>query len=680
MVDCHFDFMQTVSWYMRRLRAMSGGEVVWRVRSAVRDRFDRYRIAFRLYPNALDETPLYPQSPPVSRWSPVPIGQWRTIGGTGTVAAGWRDRLLTRADAIVNHRFSFFDLENVDVGRPVQWNREHANGIDMPTTFAAAIDYRDYASVGDAKVGWEPNRHHELVVLARAYRATGRVEYAEAIAELLESWLDQCPFGYGMNWRSPLEVAVRLVNWVWTLDLAAEASPFTVPMQRRLLHAVRLHLWEIARKYSRGSSANNHLIGEAAGVYIATRYFRQLPESAGLCRQAREILHRQILAQTYATGASREQAFGYHLFVLQFFMYAAMAGRWSGDEFDRAYWDRLERMFDFVDVISLAGPPPAYGDADDGYVLNLGNDPRDVDALRSVQRVLFPQSNADGGGNSELSYWLFGAPRATPEAACGRSLESRRFEDAGYYLLQWGQSDAADRVAVLFDCGDLGFTTLAAHGHADALSFTVRAFGVDVFIDPGTYDYFTFPEWRRYFRGTRAHNTITVDGEDQSVMLGAFLWGRQAAPRLLAWQATSSGGSVAGEHDGYRRLQDPVICRRCLSLDRESRMLTIDDEIAADGVHHIEVRFHLSHRCAVQQAGCNIAIRLPEGSVDLLVDDRLQLDIVNGGSAEEGGWTSDGYHRKLRAWTVIGRMRTTGTIRLRHKVLFHAPVAVEPQR
>lgn len=137
----------------------------------------------------------------------------------------------------------------------------------------SCLDYRDLRVTGDAKVVWEPIRHHHLVVLARAYRATGDVRYASAVVEQLESWLEQCPFGQGMNWRSPLELAIRLINWVWAVDLIREAGLVKGMLQACLRQAAYLHLWEITRKYSRGSSANNHRIGEAAGVFTASSSF-----------------------------------------------------------------------------------------------------------------------------------------------------------------------------------------------------------------------------------------------------------------------------------------------------------------------------------------------------------------------------------------------------------------------
>jgi hypothetical protein len=673
--------MQTLAWYSRRLRAMSVGELAWRIQSVLRDRVDRGRLAAGLIPKPLGGVPLYPQSPIVSRWCPIAIGEWRTLQ-SGDPREVWRDRLIARADAIRAHRFSFFDLDQVDVGTPIDWNRDHSSGQPAPLTFSPAIDYRDARVTGDAKVVWEPNRHHHLVVLARAYRATGRIEYASAVAEQLESWLDQSPFGFGMNWRSPLELAIRAINWVWALDLLAGSEILTPALASRVLHALRLHVWDIERKYSRGSSANNHLIGEAAGVFVVTSYFQQLPDAAGLRGEAGEILAREIVTQTYPSGATREQAFGYHLFVLQFFVFAGFVARWSGYGFPEEYWRRLASMVEFATAMCAAGPPPAFGDADDGYVLDLGNEVRDVPAIAAASAFLIGESGGAVGGVApvETVAWLrVGAQsadggRSRPVESGRAALSWRPFADAGYYLLQWGGAAEADRVSVLFDCGELGYTAIAAHGHADALSFTLRAFGEDVFVDPGTFDYFTYPEWREYFRSTRAHNTVVVDGESQSVLLGSFLWGERAAALCTAWEPRADGGAVAGEHDGYRRLTDPVLCRRRLDLSRATRSLVVDDSIAARGVHDVMLCFHLSERCGAFQDGQNVRIEFGGGRAVLRLDERLAIRMVRGAGAQEGGWVSSGYHRRAPTWTILATGRFTGEAAIRSVIELEVPL------
>jgi uncharacterized heparinase superfamily protein len=187
---------------------------------------------------------------------------------------------------------------------------------------------------------------------------------------------------------------------------------------------------------------------------------------------------------------------------------------------------------------------------------------------------------------------------------------------------------------VTFDCGELRFKSIAAHGHADALSFTLRAFGCDVFVDPGTYDYFSYPAWRAYFRSTSAHNTLVVDGLDHSVMLGPFLWGPRAHARCVAWEPRIQGGKVIGEHDGYTRLADPVLHRRTLELDAESRILTIYDDIVARGTHGIAVYFHLAENADMSTERPNrYRIAVAGGTVVLEMDAQLAVEVLRGATS-----------------------------------------------
>jgi hypothetical protein len=494
---------------------------------------------------------------------------------------------------------------------------------------------------------------------------TGDMRYAEEVIAQLRAWWQSCPFGQGMNWRSPLELGIRLINWVWAIDLVRESGLITPAVHQELLPAVYLHLWEITRKYSQGSSANNHRVGEAAGVFIASQYFPALDPQGIWRQQSREILCEEVQVQTYPDGANREQAFGYHLFVLQFFLLSGLVARRANVDFPEAYWSQVNKMLYFIGALSEGGDKaPSYGDCDDGYVLDLGNGPEDAAGLLAVGAVLFHRSDFKAWARrfQQAAYWLLGPSAhaefdALPLSSEAASLCSRAFPDSGHYLLQYGRAGAANHVSVFFDSGELGFQSIAAHGHADALSFTLRAFGRDILVDPGTYDYFRYPSWRIYFRSTRAHNTVAIDDMDQSEMLGLFLWGSRAQARCLVWEPSPQGGKVVGEHDGYTRLADPVVHRRTLELEGELRVFTIRDEIIAHGQHQVAVYFHLSEECVVTETASHryeISVN-GGGTVILTLDPRLVVQILIGSEEPIGGWISRGYHRKDVSTTLVGR-------------------------
>ena len=664
--------MQALHWYYKRFKAMSADEIVWRVRSSLRDRADRFiirrRRKIRKLSAILDGDGR--DSGPGFSVCDTLVGEKASFWPEDKNKRQWYYALLSRADRISRHQLSFFDLKDRHLGDPIVWNRDHKHKQRTPMVFSPSLDYRDVKKAGDCKYVWEPNRHHHLVVLGRAYRVSGDIKYAQAVAEQLESWLDQNPYGVGMNWRSGLELGIRLINWVWALDLIGESGAIKDELNLKILNSVYRHIWEIDRKYSHGSSVNNHLIGEAAGVFIAASYFNILKHAPVWCERSWEILNREIINQIYPDGGPVEQTVGYHLFILQFFVVSGIVARKTGQDFPQSYWLLLENMFEFLAAMSEGGKNlPAFGDCDDGYVLDLGSDPRNVKEWLAVGAILFKRNNfkAASGGFSETAEWLFGQSGCCSydiiSEVQNHQCKSIAFKDSGYYLLQNGEHDSTNRISVVFDCGPLGMGPLAGHGHADALSFTLRVFGRDVLIDPGTYDYFSYPAWRKYFRSTCAHNTIVIDGRDQSEMLGMFLWGRKAKADCISWQPTDAGGKVIGQHDGYACLKSPVTHKRMLDLD--GRELVIRDDIITDGKHRIEVFFHLDEHCIINKAMENCyLVSLGREKLYIEFDRCLQVEWFNGSKDPICGWISRGYHQKRASTTLVGRCVCEGNISL----------------
>jgi len=675
--------MHKLDSYYRRLKVISSGEIAWRIGSSLRDRADRILVGRRqrirkpsvfLNRDGKDEGPGF-------RVSDMAVGRGRGKKvrreegeKIGREEGDWYDSLLARAERIAEHRLDFFDQKYKYLGDPITWNRDHKRGQDTPMTYCASLDYRDIEKVGDCKFVWEPNRHHQLVVLGRAWCLSGDIRFANAVAEQLGSWLEQNPYGVGMNWRSGLELGTRLINWVWALDLINESGAIDDQLQNRILDSVSRHIWEIDRKYSRGSSVNNHLIGEAAGVFIASSYFGNLRNASRWRTKSRAILNREILNQTFPDGGPLEQTVGYHLFELQFCVTAGIAARAAGQDFSESYWSRLEKMFEFLGVLSEGGDVlPAFGDGDGGYVLDIGNNPRNVREWLAVGAVLFGRSDFKewAGGDTEPVEWLLGKQgrqsfKAIPEPQ-NKTITSRAFKDSGYYLLQHGELDSPDRISVVFDCGPLGMEPFAGHGHADTLSFTLRAFGTEVLVDPGTYDYFSYPKWRKYFRSTRAHNTVVIDGQNQSEMLGLFLWGKRAKAECLSWQPSDVGGKVIGQHDGYMNLDDPVTHKRMLDLDGQE--LVIRDDIIARGRHVIEVYFHLAEHCVVNPAGSNhFLVYVNSGTIEIDLDPCFHVESFNGGEDPICGWVSRGYHQKEAGTTLVGRCTSKGNTCLVNRI------------
>jgi hypothetical protein len=491
-----------------------------------------------------------------------------------------------------------------------------------------------------------------------------------------------------------LELAIRLINWsiAWQLLGGASSALFGGReghvFRDRWLRCVYQHVQAICGKLSRFSSANNHLIGEAAGVWIASITWGYWPQMRRWGRRCGRILEAEAIRQNAEDGGNREQAFAYQQFVLDFLLLAGLAGRAVGEDFSPRYWQRIEAMLSFLAAImDVAGQVPMVGDADDGYVVQLSPEPQfdNFRSLLATGAVLFDRMDFAGkaGGIDHKTRWLLGSQaveyeRRLPGPVADRISEGvdepaaasprRAFHQSGYFLLGDG-FDTPDEVRMLVDAGPLGYLSLAAHGHADALSVVLSVGGREVLVDPGTYAYHTEPQWRRYFRSTRAHNTVEVDGQDQSSQSGNFMWSRQANARCLQFQMNAVRQSFVGEHDGYRALGDPVTHRRQISYCTQSRSFEIVDTFECIGRHEISRRWHFAERLEPALREGEIQVRAGSYRIRLVATDPLtRVQRFRAGTAMEGGWVSRRFGVKAPATCVSWISQIQGTTSVRTRI------------
>jgi hypothetical protein len=641
---------------------MGAAEILWRVQGVMREGADLLRIPLSLFP-AVE---------PPSNLESLKTG-FTFAPLCRTLPPAKHQALIGKADRICAHRLSFFQHTDLHLGDPIDWHRDWNQQLASPRQPCPLVDYRIAHVSGDCKQVWEPNRHHQLYVLARAWHQTRDGRYAAKAFDLFSSWLDANPFGYGMNWKNPLELGVRVINWVFALDLLRTA-PCHDDVWARIHQALYLHVWDLARKFSRGSSANNHRVGEAAGAFVAASWLPHLPDAAAIRDEALAILADEIFKQFHADGGTSEQAIGYQFFSLQFFTLTWLIAQKTGQPLPAPYVDRLRAGYGYLRAFAEGGTElPFYGDKDDGYVLDFGDGSHDVAAVSHLADVLFADAAA---GVSEAGYWLRGRVVVDPSSLStpvdtARPIASRAFRETGHFLLQSGAGD--DRISVHVDCAPLGLGSIAAHGHADALALTVRLGGLLILVDPGTFDYYTQPGWRNGFRHTRAHNTVCIDDTNQSELLGAFLWGRQAQAVCDDWKDDAAVTFLRGHHDGYLALPDPVKVQRGYWLDKSRGVLDIEDDLDSAGEHEAAAGFHFHPECRVSVVGGLVTAERQGRTLRLALPQGVETAVYRGDSTAMLGWFSNGYHHKSPATCVVIKTRFSGRLKWRYSLAFDLP-------
>jgi hypothetical protein len=160
------------------------------------------------------------------------------------------------------------------------------------------------------------------------------------------------------------------------------------------------------------------------------------------------------------------------------------------------------------------------------------------------------------------------------------------FPEAGVAVMTCGD------VHAIIDAGPFG-ALHSGHSHSDTLSIVLRSGGEEILIDPGTYTYTGEPEWRDWFRGSSAHNTIRIDGLDQGVMAGPFRWTHQPKVTILHWQTNSESDILEAEchYAGFTH-------RRRVEFQKPDVFLITDHVSGPPGEHHIEQFWHLGSLAA----------------------------------------------------------------------------------
>lgn len=390
--------------------------------------------------------------------------------------------------------------------------------------------------------------------------------------DLVHSWIESNPPGQGVGWES-YPLSRRITNWIkWLLSgaITTPAIRQSLPSQAEwLARRPEFHL------------LGNHLFVNAKALAFAGCFF----ESNSWLRKGLDLLEQEVPEQILPEGGHFELSPMYHSLILE----------------------------DVLDLVNLSRVYPG-----------LLPDWAPVAARMSgwLKRML----HADG----QISFFNDSAFGVAPEpgflfqyaARLGIKPVSMAMSESGYIRLE------NETTIVLFDAGAIGPDYQPAHAHADTLSFELSHRGQRLLVNSGISTYEAGPE-RQWQRGTSAHNTVRVDGCDQSEVWSAFRVARRARPCDVR---TDHRSWAEAAHDGYRRLENPVTHRRRIELHHDR--LAITDTLDGHGMHEIEMFFHIH----------------PDASVDIRLDSRLTR-------AVEDTRFHPQFEQAIPNRTIVGRYR-----------------------
>ena len=559
--------MGKLQWYMNRLRAMNLREVAWRVDQKRIQKSEAKRFGKQKY-------------------------------SVGSVLYPVYEPLKFDADGVGlnfdNHRFD------------INTNIHLLKGTDYekwPNTFSYKLNYKQRDDLGDARTNWEKNRHFDWALLAKAYYVTKEEKYFSELNNTVNDWMLKNPFLHGISWTSAMEFAIRSINWIIALAFVQKSGRDMPELRNGIINITDY----LTKHYSRFSSANNHLLVEATAIGLAAYAFDNKQWKELACN----ILLEELGKQNYSDGVNKELSLHYQTFGMEAYLLLMHVMQKHNDTEWNQWIPMLKKEAEFVAHSSWREKTICeFGDDDEGKILDLqGGEWHQWDYVLQLASLVTGVRYSDFETLYENINWLFTIDeieelRTKPlYDASG----SRCFEVGGNTFIR----DKQNRILIGIDHAELGFGSIAAHGHADALSFQMLIDGKVVFADPGTYIYHCDIEHRNSFRKTINHNTLCVEGKDQSKMLGAFMWGERANCKLEEWHPSENMDVLVASHDGYK----PLIHKRKFEFDKNNNVFYILDSVSANKEY--AVTFMLGNHVVVEANDANVHLQIDSISLDM---------------------------------------------------------------
>lgn len=634
----------SIRWHRSRLAAMSVPEVGHRIAEQIA------RLSGRRFSKEWTEISAegnIAELPIVRRaWSEMP--------------EGLKARVVKQAQSTIAGKFELLGVSwrhtSAMPPAPAFWHLDD-EGIPWSTPDEYCFDVSYRARKGrEIKHVWEVNRLQFLVPLALHARLTDDPEVSRLVLDIVFSWMQGNRPYRGVNWNSGVELALRAISVAIALSIIGleEVHHADLIDIERFFAA---HLFWLKRYPSLHSSENNHRIAELAAALICMAVAPAIaPEKKkNMTRDLDQLMH-QLECQILPDGIGAEQSLTYTAFSIELALTAILSLNLAPGQVPAAVKARLLAWLEHVQwMSSCAGDVPMIGDCDDCKVIGTdgpGGPPYVASIAECVADYFNARDLLPARRYIDVRDALFLPPKRSSVPPLAAPLVGMKTWKKGGYTV-WRER-SSNPLVLVFDHGPLGYLSIAAHGHADALSIWLSMGDMPVIVDAGTYVYNAAPLWRERFRSSMVHNTLSISGVSSSATSGSFNWAAKADAHLVS-DPTLTTNAVAAEHDGYLK-RFGVRHRRRVSMSDRGRITIADELIGGSGPLPVEISFLVNPRLSARLNNTRRHSILVEDAgrpiLEFRHDGALEPHIAFGDGDAGKGWVSSSFGRRDPAYQI----------------------------
>lgn len=385
---------------------------------------------------------------------------------------------------------------------PINWQRDFRSGYEW-----------DISKIGkqlglggegvDIKVPWELGRMHQCLDLAMSYGISNDKKYLSEFINCFYDFYAANPPTYGVQWKSPMDVAIRAVNLLVAYDIFRSCGiQFSQKFRSDFAASIFDHGSFIRRNLEwSGGMRGNHFLANLTGLAFCGHYLIESDETREWMHYTTQKLPLELEYQFLSDGGNFEDSTAYHFLAVELLLLPIILANVKGKSLalSALSQDKLLRILDFSKSnLDRLFTDQRFGDDDSGYLLKLNYSNRPHS--KHYQLGLIDLLNQKEITRIDLSKLI-----NLPDKQNKNTPHSEIFKDFGIALFKNASYD------FFLKCSKPGQNGKGGHSHNDMTSFTLNFKGSPVIVDPGTYVYTGSEYQRNLYRSIGAHNAVQIN-------------------------------------------------------------------------------------------------------------------------------------------------------------------------
>jgi len=584
-----FYFLFKPDTQLRILRKIQMGLEIWR---NMGNRYLLFRVSHELDKRTGKLAKRFPTQPPILFYPDLSEGK------TALGKFPWPSRetfrlerrpteiLKEKAEEILNGNLLLFNAIPYSFRKEEDWvihpetgfrydNRKHWTQIpDMS------------AEAGDIKYVWEKSRFSYLHSVLR-YDHHFRLDHAEWVFSEIESWIRNNPINCGPNYRCSQEISLRVLNWLGAISFYQDSPALTTDRWNHIFHHMYWqihHVWENIQ-FSRIAVRNNHAITETLVLYIFGSLFPSVNLAKEWKKMGKSWFEEEIEYQIYPDGSYLQFSMNYHRVVVQLLTLALRFSENEKEDFKPVVYQRAHQTLRFLRFFQdpVSGQLPNYGANDGALFFQFTDDAyRVYESQLNALHAALTGENIRFSASTEESYWFghSGSPKIFEIPALPEKLQV--FGNGGFGGIK--EEDT------------LTFFRSGKHkdrpGQADNHHLDLWYQGINILRDAGSYKYNAPENDIRFFFGSRSHNTVMVDNQDQMLKGPRFVWMYWSQSVGFFGKEEENGWQLGGEIEAFRQIRKGIRHKRTIFKERGKPIWRIEDQMQGLKGEEMKILWH----------------------------------------------------------------------------------------